>query len=125
MATDSSEAVATDERSENFGLGTFDDLTVFVDELAESLAPKVNFDIESDQDQRRLRFIFRFSSSDNVGLFLGSRKSNLELIKRFVRQQQIYPHDRFIRIELDKPDEVENQVFWDRNVSKMNNDSDS
>lgn len=57
-------------------------------------------------------------SNELVGLLLGAKYVNIKLICMLLRIQQVFPHDRYIKIKLYKPD-GSLQVFEDRNVSAL------
>lgn len=104
-------------RSEDFGNGTYEDLVEIVGRLMRTVVPKANFTVTGDENRSRLLFTFHFDGPQHVGLFLGRGMVNLQMIQQYIRSQQLFPHDRYIKIVLDKGNGQE-QTFWCRKTSK-------
>lgn len=106
------------ERDEDFGLGTYEEMLTAVKHITSMIIPNVPVEVTGDENQKRLLVEFRFQSPENIGLFLGRKLANLKMLQRFIRAQQIYPHDRYIRVRIYKGN-GETQEFLDTNVAKL------
>lgn len=106
------------ERDENFGLGTYDEMLQMVKHIANVIIPGTNLTVSGDENQKRLLVEFHFDKPDDIGLFLGRKLRNLKMFQRFIRAQQLYPHDRYIKIIIHKGN-GETQTFMDTNVAKL------
>lgn len=114
----STEPVDNVERDEGFGLGTYKEMLEALTHIVRMIIPNVPFEITGDENQKRLLVQVDFESPKNIGLFLGRKLANLKMIQRFVRAQQIYPHDRYIKVVINKGN-GDSQTFMDTNVAKL------
>ena len=106
------------ERDTDFGEGTYQDMLDRVSHIMTDVVPRVPFTVAGDENRSRLQLIFKFERPDNIGLFLGRSCCNLKMLQQYLRSQQIFPHDRYVQIVIDKGN-GEEQVFWDRQTSKV------
>jgi hypothetical protein len=106
------------ERDEDFGLGTYEDMLMAVKHITSMIIPNVAVEVTGGENQKRLLVEFHFQSPDNIGLFLGRKLANLKMLQRFVRAQQLYPHDRYIKMVINKGN-GDTQSFMDTNVAKL------
>ena len=88
-----------------------------VREILQGLAPSVSLSSTvEDNGGEILVTINLLKEGDEHGLLFGASWKNITLLKNFVRNQQLFPHNRFIRVDIIKPDGTV-QTSWDRNVN--------
>lgn len=97
---------------DDFGMGELSDLVERVGQMAHDMAPEVEFGLEAKDVGGKIHFTFTFPTDDKVGFFLGKNMDNLRTLFEYIDSQQVYPHNKFVRIHLDKGGEM--QSFEDR-----------
>lgn len=109
----------TVDRDEDFGLGDFKDMLNAFANVLHWMVPDVEKEVYGNHSREEVKVDIHLEDPNDAGLVLGSKMSNLALYQRFLRAQQVWPHNRFVKIVLHKgPDEdAETQVFVDRKVS--------
>lgn len=103
------------------GHGSFRELVDFLDALIPTFIPSAfgQYRLEADEDRKRLEFRLEFVNPDNNGLFIGRKSCNVVTILRWLRNQQLYVHNRYIHIVILKDGEVCNS-WWCKNIHKRN-----
>ncbi|MBF86068.1 MAG: hypothetical protein CL489_16565 [Acidobacteria bacterium] len=85
------------------GFGDWSDVLGFVEGLVSTLVPSAigRFKLEMDENRQRVRIRFKFDQDKHIGLFVGCMHSNLRALGVILRSQQIYPHNRYLRMEIE------------------------
>lgn len=110
-----------EERKDDFGEGTFEDLVTFFEEMVHTMVPDVEYELEANEERGGLEFDFYFESEDKIGLFIGKKALNINIMQMWLRAQQIFPHNRYIYINVWRPDDESRrdaQCFVDKNLQR-------
>lgn len=113
---------------DEFGSGEFEDLIVEVKRIMEHFAPEVEFGVSGVEEGKKIKITFTFEDDSKVGLFLGQNMVRLKTLFHYIDEQQVYPHNKHVRVFLDKgPDgtqEFADRSFLDRFKRRYQEDSD-
>jgi len=77
--------------------------------------------VECEEDRKEISLSMYVSENAPLGAFLGADTANMSMLMRFLRVQQIKPHNRYLRISIYKrksgsQDYLEPQVFVNKSV---------
>lgn len=107
-------------RDEDFGLGTFDDMVMMLESIIHSIIPSADglYELVGREDRYGIYVDIAFQDDNFIGLFLGRKKKNLDMMVHWIRAQQVFPADRYIHFTICKSDGTI-QRFVDKNVFRI------
>lgn len=106
-----------EQRDEDFGLGTFEELCRHVADMVGSFVDDMK--MEADYSQNCICFKFIVPNQRNAAYLIGTNQKNIECLQTFMQSQQIYPQNRLLKVEVEKEQVEEDsdygqvQTFWD------------
>lgn len=99
-------------------------LEELVNLIVRALMPNAKVHSKVDDDRKRIQVKLIFEDAEAkeyIGLLFGHAMSNTQALMQILRSQQIVPHDRYIELVVQLPNET--QTFLNKDVSKYRKQS--